>query len=69
VQIDDKPQKLQWVADIVDGAKVPAEWRLGPDEKRIKQMAKATPSDQRPIDIPGVVYRLEPVVRLKGVGK
>jgi hypothetical protein len=50
-----------WEAEIIDASAVPREWCL-PDEKRIAALARTTPADTEPVQIPGVRYVRKAVV-------
>lgn len=50
-----------WEAEIVDASAVPREWCL-PDERRIAALARTTPADTDPVQIPGVRYVRKAVV-------
>ncbi len=50
-----------WEAEIVDASAVPREWCV-PDERRIAALARTTPADSDPVQIPGVRYVRKAVV-------
>lgn len=50
-----------WKVLSVDAAELPKEWMI-PDEKRLAALARATPANQKPIAVKGVLYVLEPQV-------
>ena len=50
-----------WEAEVIDAAAVPREWCV-PDDRRIAALARATPADTEPVQIPGVRYVRKAVV-------
>lgn len=50
-----------WEAEIIDASAVTRDWCI-PDEKRIADLARATPADTEPVQIPGVRYVRKAIV-------